>query len=147
MVLGKALYWVGTSGGVALPEACPDPGTSWCEESLTYVGDNLDMTQGFATRMDLRDVSIGMVDRPLNGQDYLQAVPNPTNDFLRLSSHGRPFIYMAVSVVNSLGQPVLEARTNGDGLLDVSGLAAGCYSIHTIVASGEKHQSARFVRL
>ncbi|MBL7938430.1 MAG: T9SS type A sorting domain-containing protein [Flavobacteriales bacterium] len=147
LVPGKALYWMGTSGGVALPEACPVLGTSWCEESLTSVGDNLDMMQGFATRMNLRDVSIGLVDQPISPLEHLHAVPNPTSDFLRLISHGKPFVSIVVTVVNSLGQPVLVARTNGDGLLDVSGLAAGCYSVHRNLASGEVHQSARFVRL
>ena len=146
LVPGKALYWVGTSGGVALPEACPNPGTSWCEESLTYVGDNLDMMQGFATRMNLRDVSIGMPDVFTSNTVPVQVVPNPAHHHVRFFVNGNASTFAQFSVINALGQLVLQGRTDQTGMVDVRGLAEGCYAIDLLTKQENHRQVARFIR-
>ena len=146
LVPGKALYWVGTAGGVALPEACPYPNVSWCETSLVGVGDNLDPMQGFATRMNLRDISIGINDTSAMEGSVLYCLPNPTNGSISFRSKWHQLSKASISITNTLGQTVLTAVLDDQGSVDVTSLSGGSYAARIIPLHEHSSHVVRFIR-
>ncbi|MBK8499661.1 MAG: T9SS type A sorting domain-containing protein [Flavobacteriales bacterium] len=144
LVPGEALYWVGTAGGVAFPEECPSPGTSWCESSLFAVGDNLDPMQGFITRMPLQGISIGVTEAELGAGAALACYPNPASDQLMITHAGRLLDGAKVQVLDALGR-IVEELAMVKGAMDVSVLSSGAYCARVSVKSSELVGAVRFV--
>ena len=142
LVRGEALYWVGTSGGVALPEQCPYPQTSWCESSLVNVGDNLDYWQGFMTRMNLRGVTIGVEDLANTGS-VLSCYPNPATEMLQLWVPPTVDRNAQLVIVDALGRAVLH-QPLGSGQVRIDQLATGVYSALLYAPKGALLGSVRF---
>lgn len=146
LVPEKALYWVGTSGGVALPEACPNPELSWCEASLNAVGDNLDPMQGFAVRMDLREIAVHLHDVAFDQSSVIHALPNPADAVVRFRTQQTTLSRAQVLVVNALGQTVFIGSLDENGSLDVQHLASGSYVAQIIAPHVATPLNVRFVR-
>ena len=146
LVPGEALYWVGTAGGVALPEACPYPNVSWCEASLEFVGDNLDPLQGFATRMNLNGLFIGMDDHSAAAGSVLTCLPDPTPGSISFRSNSGPVSNALYRITNALGQLVLTGVLDEQGAVDVSALPSGPYAVELQTLRAQAMNVVRFVR-
>ena len=60
--------------------------------------------------------------------------PNPTNGILNIEGNGE----MSISVMNVLGQKILETTTNENTTIDLSGFGEGIYMIRVETANGVK---------
>lgn len=143
LVPGEALYWAGSSGGVAFDDACPYPGVSWCEPSLTF-GDPGDISHGFAARMNLQGITIGVPEETATDPQELTCHPNPTHDRVLLSTAGRPLSMAVVDVFDGRGTLVLRTRTSASGELRVDQLAPGLYSI--VQRTADRSLSVRIIK-
>lgn len=145
LVPGEALYWVGTAGGVAFPEACPFEDVSWCEASLDAVGNNLDPLQGFATRMDLRGINVGIGERTSRTGALFSASPNPTDGTVVFRSGNTPLANSMVQITNALGQVVFLGQLDGQGAFNAIHLTSGSYAAQATTKEGDV-STVRFVR-
>lgn len=120
---GKALYWAGTTGNNAFPAQCPYPGTSYCEE---YSLSNAGVFQGFATRMSLVDINIGMDEPASTAGSGIVCSPNPSNGIVRFTNQGRPIEASMVRLFDPSGRLVAD-KTVRNGSCDLSEMALGAY--------------------
>lgn len=137
---GKALYWAGATGNDNFPTACPYPGTSYCEP---FSSSNGGIIQGFATRMNLADLPIGLTE--LGSTDYarLSCWPNPGNGPLYIALQGELVTKGKVDCFDALGKLVKHAAlTNGQ--CDLGVLAPVCYELRVTGAMGRPLGTVRF---
>lgn len=138
---GEALYWAGSSGGIQFDDACPNPGSSWCEPSVPmWVA--ADQSHGFIARMDLQDISIGLPNDESTELLGLSCYPNPAGDEIHLGYGHRILTGADVDVVDVHGKIVLRSRTDQDGVLKLTSIAPGIYCV---IVQGTL-ESARFMK-
>ena len=58
--------------------------------------------------------------------------PNPTNGILNIEGNGE----MTISVINVLGQKMLETTANDNTTIDLSGLESGVYMVRIETENG-----------
>ena len=68
--------------------------------------------------------------------------PNPTNGILNIEGNGE----MSISVMNVLGQKILETTTNENTTIDLSGFGEGIYMIRVETANGLTTQKVNVMR-
>ncbi|MBK7943356.1 MAG: T9SS type A sorting domain-containing protein [Flavobacteriales bacterium] len=145
LVPGEALYCAGSSGGIQFDDACPYPGTSWCEPPVPYAA-AADLSHGFAARLNLQEISIGVPDDLFLEALGLSCSPNPTGDHVRLSLGKRALAHEQVVLVDARGRLVLRARTDADGTLWLPSLGTGLYSVLWLGPDGSTPSSVRFIK-
>lgn len=145
LVPGEALYWAGSSGGVAFDEACPYPGVSWCEPSLMF-GDPGDVSHGFVARMNLQDISIGLPEVTCTAPVGLSCYPNPAIDHIHLAEADRPLAHTMIDLFDGQGRLVLRSRTDAQGGLSLPSTGQGLYTAVHWGAPSSQAASVRFVK-
>lgn len=145
LVEGKALYWVGSSGGVDFDDACPYPGTSWCEPTLPF-GSDLDFSHGFAARMNMDGVHVGIPEHPIPiSATGAWCYPDPVDQQLTLVIEGHIASQRAVRVFDAIGRLVLAATTTTTGQLRTDMLNTGCYQL-VVLKDGSPEVAIRFIK-
>lgn len=102
---------------------CPYPGTSYCEPFS--LGGSSTM-QGFATRMSLVNLTVGIREETHPALDGLVAWPNPSSGTFTFALQGSPIGQGLVDVFDATGRFVARA-TLANSRCDLSSLAKGCY--------------------
>jgi len=141
LVEGEAIYWTGTTGNDRFPTQCPYPGTSYCEPFALVNSRN---AQGFATRMSLQDISIGLNDPQRPGPAALAVYPNPATSELSFLHQGLPLSSGLLRVTDAIGRTVLEQPLAGS-VAWIGGLANGVYNARVSTRTGRELGSASFV--
>ncbi len=119
----EALYWTGTTGNDRFPTQCPYPGTSYCEPFATS---NVQNWQGFATRMNLQDINIGL-EEVVGSASAISCWPNPVTDVVAFHFQGLPTENGNVRVFDPTGRLVMELPLN-NGKTSLGTLAPGYYN-------------------
>lgn len=132
LVEGEALYWTGTTGNNRFPTQCPFDGVSYCEPFIEYNGK---LVQGFATRMSLQDISIGLNDHENVPTAGVAVFPSPASEHVRLYYQGLPLLSGSLRISDALGRLVLTRRIDGP-LIQVHGLADGLYHARILNEAG-----------
>ena len=107
---------------------------------------DLDTMQCFITRMDIRNVSIGVPEPSSLSAHDLIIVPNPAYDYVGFIVDGVISNLAPFTITNALGQVVLAGRADHNGTVDIRGLASGCYAVTLLDKSGVRMRTAQFVR-
>ena len=68
--------------------------------------------------------------------------PNPTNGMVNIEGNGD----MTISVMNTLGQKVLETTATGNATIDLSGFGSGIYMVRIETANGTKTEKVSVKR-
>lgn len=107
---------------------------------------DLNIMQGFITRMDIRNVSIGVPETASPSAHEVIIVPNPANDRVGFIVDGVVGTLAPFTITNALGQVVLAGRADHNGTVDIRGLASGCYAVTLLDKTGGRTRTAQFVR-
>lgn len=107
---------------------------------------DLNIMQGFITRMDIRNVSIGVPETDSPSAHEVIIVPNPANDRVGFIVDGVVGTLAPFTITNALGQVVLAGRADHNGTVDIRGLASGCYAVTLLDKTGGRTRTAQFVR-
>ena len=105
-----------------------------------------DRSHGFAARLNLQEISIGVPDDLFLEALGLSCSPNPTGDHVRLSLGKRALAHEQVVLVDARGRLVLRARTDADGTLWLPSLGTGLYSVLWLGPDGSTPSSVRFIK-
>ncbi len=129
---GKALYWAGSTGNDQFPTQCPFPGTSYCEP---FSAVNAGLAQGFATRMPLTGVSVGVEEMGGVGEPGVMCWPNPSDGTAFITLQGLPFDQGTAQCFDAAGRLVGSFHIV-QGRIDLRTLEAGSYAVHVISRTG-----------
>jgi hypothetical protein len=113
---------------------------------LNAVGDNLDPMQGFAARMDLREIGVNVQDRNSDQTIVIHAIPNPAEDRVTFRTLGTNLSRAQISIVNALGQTVFTGTLDENGSLRIGHLSSGSYIARIASNTQVVTSNIRFVR-
>jgi len=143
---GEVLYLVGTTGGYNFDFQCPFPGTSYCENTFAPLADGADDFDGMIARFDLQNVSIGIPESsPLDAQ--LMVRPSPAGNHISIAGPAWSQAGGAAVIVDATGRLVLKWRHQPNVPVDVTGLAAGSYTVELRDRSSLLSATGRFIKL
>lgn len=144
---GEVFYLVGSSGGNSFDRQCPFPfpNQSYCELDAGPLGSFTDQYDGMIARFDMRTIDVGVVETRPPSSD-LVVFPSPALDYIRLRGPDWINAGCLASIADASGRIVLASPLGPSQDLDISGLAAGSYTLQLRHPVLQQHGTTRFIK-